>query len=253
MDGYGINEIANREIEKHVVESKNRIQSYWTKRSHEFSQLKMAEINSYMADLWLDEIYKYIPQNRKLKILDVGTGSGFFSYLLSDIGHEVIGIDLTESMIQEARNLRCSAKFIVMDAEKLLFKDNCFDVVISRNLTWTLPNPDNAYSEWRRVLKQGGTLLNFDAHYGHVNDADSGQLPENHAHKTLPNELLKECDNIIDGLNISYKQRPQWDRDYLNKIGFKNIVCDKTVSDRIYKKIDEFYNPTPLFAISAIK
>lgn len=31
--------------------------------------------------------------------------------------------------------------FQVMDAENLYFSDNTFDVVISRNLTWTLPNP----------------------------------------------------------------------------------------------------------------
>ena len=53
-----------------------------------------------------------------------------------------------------------------MDAENLYFADNTFDVVISRNLTWTLPNPQKAYSEWYRVLKPQGILLNFDADYG---------------------------------------------------------------------------------------
>lgn len=33
--------------------------------------------------------------------------------------------------------------FQVMDAENLYFADNTFDVVISRNLTWTLPNPQS--------------------------------------------------------------------------------------------------------------
>ena len=50
-----------------------------------------------------------------------------------------------------------------MDAQKLDFEDNTFDVVISRNLTWNLEHPDVAYREWVRVLKVGGRLLNFDA------------------------------------------------------------------------------------------
>ena len=51
------------------------------------------------------------------------------------------------------------------DAEKLDFADESFDVVISRNLTWTLPHPIDAYQEWMRVLKKGGVLINFDAEY----------------------------------------------------------------------------------------
>ena len=42
--------------------------------------------------------------------------------------------------------------FLVMDAEKLEFEDASFDMVISRNLTWTLPHAEEAYQEWKRVL-----------------------------------------------------------------------------------------------------
>ena len=48
-----------------------------------------------------------------------------------------------------------------MDAQKLDFEDNTFDVVISRNLTWNLEHPDVAYREWVRVLKVGGKTSEF--------------------------------------------------------------------------------------------
>ena len=38
-----------------------------------------------------------------------------------------------------------------------------FDVIVTRNLTWNLEEPQKAYQEWCRVLKKGGILLNFDA------------------------------------------------------------------------------------------
>ena len=54
-----------------------------------------------------------------------------------------------------------------MDAENPEYDDDTFDFVISRNLTWTLPDAQKAYKEWMRVLKKGGRLLNFDANWYH--------------------------------------------------------------------------------------
>ena len=86
-----------------------------------------------------------------------------------------------------AKEEQVSCDFQVMDAEHLSFQDESFDVVISRNLTWTLPEAAQAYKEWTRVLKPGGLLLNFDANYGATNFAETSDLPENHAHNQLGN------------------------------------------------------------------
>ena len=92
--------------------------------------------------------------------MDVGTGTGYFAALLAAMGHEVTGIDLTPAMIDEAksfaRDLGVSAHFEVMDAQALQYPDESFDAVVTRNLTWTLPEPERAYSEWLRVLRRGG-------------------------------------------------------------------------------------------------
>ena len=45
--------------------------------------------------------------------------------------------------------------------------------------------------------------------------------------------------------------RPQWDVALLNAAGFGEITVDTDVWKRIYGKEDEFYNPTPIFTISA--
>ena len=118
---------------------KERIINYWSERSHEFVDLRTEEQNSEMGRKWLSEIEKNLPKGRKLKILDVGTGTGFFALMLSARGHQVMGIDLTDHMIYHARELakeqKSSAEFFVMDAEKPEFPDATFDVVVSRNLT----------------------------------------------------------------------------------------------------------------------
>lgn len=65
-----------------------------------------------------------------------------------------------------AAKYHSSAHFLVMNAMHLDFPDNSFDAIVTRNLTWTLPDVPLAYREWFRVLKPGGVLINFDANYG---------------------------------------------------------------------------------------
>ena len=59
--------------------------------------------------------------DRSLRILDIGCGAGFFSIILSEMGHTVHGIDITPNMIDEANqlaeSLNSDATFSVMDAE----------------------------------------------------------------------------------------------------------------------------------------
>lgn len=238
-------------------ERKKRITSYWTKRSESFLQQRRAELHNSIAERWMTEIRKYLPQNKKLKILDVGCGAGFFTILLAKEGHEVTGIDLTPDMISNAAVLaaeeQVDCQFLVMDAEHPAFKDEEFDVVISRNLTWTLPDAVQAYSEWKRVLKSGGILLNFDADYGANDCEDTSGLPEKHAHFMIGKEMNHECELIKHQLPINSCIRPAWDLETLGKIGMEKFSIDIGISRRIYTEIDEFYNPAPMFVICAEK
>ena len=165
-------------MEAVLVNLVDRIENYWSKRSDDFFDLRIEELKSDKRQLWQDEIIANLPDKEHLKILDVGCGPGFFSVILSSLGHDVIGIDLTESMIQKADEiadiLDYDIDFRVMNAQELDFDDEEFDVVISRNLTWTLPDIEKAYKEWYRVLKKDGVLLNFDADYGKVSLKDWG-------------------------------------------------------------------------------
>ena len=248
--------IAYGKISRESDSRKERIAGYWSKRSDSFQAQRRAELHSSMADRWLLEIQKYLPQ-RKLKILDVGCGSGFFTILLGKQGHEVLGTDLTPDMIEKSRELAkeegVDCKFEIMDAENLDFPDETFDVVISRNLTWTLPDAGHAYEEWCRVLKKGGILLNFDANYGSSNFADTSHLPENHTHNQVGMDMMQECEEIKKQLPISSYIRPAWDVETLGNLGILELSLDLGVGKRIYIEKDEFYNPVPIFTLCGKK
>ena len=239
------------------VDRKEQIVHYWEKRSESFLEQRRSELANPIAKRWMKEIEKQIPAGRRLKILDVGCGAGFFSILLAKEGHEVFGIDLTPEMIENAIQLaeeeNADCCFQVMDAENPMFADETFDVVISRNLTWTLPNAEHAYGEWMRVLKTDGVLLNFDANYGKEDVADTKGLPEAHAHFKVGNEMLEECERIKSQLPISRKNRPAYDVAVLCENTAGEIRIDTSLGKRIYLEKDEFYNPAPMFSICAVK
>ena len=249
--------IAYGKIVNPYDERKERIVSYWEKRSGDFLEHKRAELHSPMSERWLYEIKNQLPQDRNLRVLDVGCGAGFFSVLLAKEGYQVTGVDLTPDMVENARTLaeeeKTDCEFFVMDAENLRFADESFDVVISRNLTWTLPDVKSAYREWVRVLKKGGILLNFDANYGLSDFTDLCELPDNHAHQEIGDDMMRECEEIKRQLPISSYSRPAWDLETLGAMKLQEFSVDLGLSSRIYVEKDEFYNPTPMFMLRTCK
>ena len=234
---------------------KREITDYWTHREEKFETLRLEEYNSNKRERWLEELRGNLPAGRPLDILDIGTGTGFFCFLLAAEGHHLTGIDLAEEMIEGARRtgklLGLEADFCVMDAEDPDFAPHSFDAIITRNLTTFLPNLPQAYRRWRDLLRDGGVLINFDGDYYY--DKSNAPLPEDHAHKDLTADQNAAYAHISDEMRSFQQPRPAWDVELLKRAGFRDIHLDRDVYRRIYREIDRFYNPTPIFCIIARK
>ena len=271
----------------------DEIESYWSTRTEGYSEVNEKELKGMQKKAWLETLERGFFGKRSgknedsennsvekevfeeefsekqhtdkykdhLRILDIGTGPGFFPMILAEAGYHVTAIDYTPGMLEKAAEN--AAKFIGeksrniefkrMDAQALEFEDESFDVIISRNLTWTLPHVSHAYGEWLRVLKKGGVLLNFDANYGLTDFSNVADLPENHAHNILGDDMMRECEEIKRQLPISSYSRPAWDLETLGSMEVKDFRVDLGISSRIYLEKDEFYNPTPLFMLRTVK
>ena len=241
------------------MEIEQRVKDYWTQRSHDFGTVRKNELENEMGQRWLYEIERFLPEGRSLNILDVGTGTGFFAILLAEKGHRVEGIDLTPAMLEEARTLakqrNLDITFREMDAQNLAYPDDTFDVVISRNLTWTLPDPERAYASWFRVLKPGGVLLNFDADYAAHVRSHSVQnrkvAPDSpYGHVGMTDALQQENDAITLSMDIG-QARPEWDGKVLTRIGFQSCQTDTQVGKRLLGELD--LTTAPMFGIFARK
>ena len=237
---------------KDLTAIQNRIEKYWDERSEDFSRARMIEFNGISEAIWREILTNDLHFGNSLKILDVGTGAGFFAAILSSIGHKVIGVDMSAKMIDAAKKnlqeLHLDAEFFKMDAQNLKFDAETFDAVVSRNLTWTLPDAMQAYREWYRVLKIGGVLINFDSDYGDKNFTRS----DNGAHAEVTDKMLDECTAIKNSLRISTHTRPHWDVELLTQLGFK-VECELDISAKVHVDENVPYDSTPLFKIVATK
>lgn len=143
---------------------KTSIKRYWDWRSATFGYDSDKPVG--IAQQWESIIKKLVLDTPGRQALDIGTGTGQFAVYLARSGFRTTGIDISESMIWRARQNAFEHGFDIDfqtgDAEGLEFQDNTFDVVVSRNLLWTLPCPGKALKEWRRVMKPGGTLVVSD-------------------------------------------------------------------------------------------
>jgi ubiquinone/menaquinone biosynthesis C-methylase UbiE len=70
-----------------------------------------------------------------------------------------------------------AVRFETADAENLPYPAGSFDLVISRHVLWTLPNPEAAIADWLRVLRPGGRLAIVDG--AQYNDASAPPQREN--------------------------------------------------------------------------
>lgn len=151
------------------------------------------------------------------KVLDLGSGAGndcFVARVIVGDSGKVIGVDLTDLMIEKARenaeklNFN-NVEFRKGDIENLPIGGNSIDVVISNCVLNLVPDKQKAFAETYRVLKQGG-------HFSVSDVVLKGNLPEK-----LKNDAEMYAGCVSGAIQLD---------EYLNIIkqtGFVNIVVQK--------------------------
>jgi ubiquinone/menaquinone biosynthesis C-methylase UbiE len=98
-------------------------------------------------------------------VVDVGTGTGFLAEAAVDAGARVIGIDVSERMLDQVRQRLAGRPFEARtgDVEALPVEDARADAVLANMVLHHAPDPARAIAEMARVLKPGGRLVITDA------------------------------------------------------------------------------------------
>jgi demethylmenaquinone methyltransferase / 2-methoxy-6-polyprenyl-1,4-benzoquinol methylase len=103
------------------------------------------------------------------RALDLATGTGDIAFRLASSGWNVVGLDVTQRMIELARSKAAARRldrsipgFLVGDMLALPFPARVFDVVTAGYGLRNVPDLRAAIDEMHRVLKSGGQVLSLD-------------------------------------------------------------------------------------------
>src|SRR3989344_7208057 len=112
-----------------------------------------------MRHIFITTIRSYIKNNEKIKILDVGCGTGYNIKIMRKFG-EVYGIDYSKEAIKFCK-LNKVKNVKIASAEKIPFKDNTFDLVTSFEVLYHkgIKDDNKALQEIKRVCKKNGIIV----------------------------------------------------------------------------------------------
>ena len=178
---------------------------------------------------WEQSVISYFPPGAR--ILDIGCGLGREAFALSDLGYDVVGIDISKEVISQVKQLSAEKGYHISfqeyDGEHLNFPAGSFDVIIIWAQTFGLLYGNefrkNYLSGCKKVLKKGG-LCSFSTH-------DHRFLTEHYpncldGHRFYPfadSEIYWETFEVDDLIQFA------------EQAGFDVILCEK---GNIYKPED---------------
>ncbi len=151
-------------------------------------------------------------------VVDLGSGAGNDVFIARSIAGDkgrVIGLDMTEEMIEKANSNKIklgfeNVEFHLGDIEQMPFENDLADVVVSNCVLNLVPDKQRAFSEIYRILKPG-------AHFCVSDIVIQGEMTE---------ELRKSAEMYAGCVSGALKQD-----EYLKIIeeaGFKNIEIKKS-------------------------
>ncbi len=161
------------------------------------------------------------------KILDMGCGAGFLTRELSNLGHQVVGVDLSEESLKIARKLDPKTTYLRADVTAVPLESKSFDAVSAMDLLEHVENPTAVIQEASRLLKPGGlfffhtfnrTFLSWLIVIKGVEWCVKNAPPDMHIHRLFikPAELQKICEDLglkqeeIKGLNVKVLSKAFW-------------------------------------------
>jgi predicted TPR repeat methyltransferase len=121
----------------------------------------LTEDSDYVAPQWcLNILEKYVP-SKTARLLDAGAGTGLFGQRLHQRGyHNIVGIDVSEGMLEKARkkNVYTEVHQKIL-GEPLGFPTDYFDAAISVGVFSPGQGPSSAFDELIRIIKPGGYFI----------------------------------------------------------------------------------------------
>ncbi len=173
--------------------------SFDKKAASEYDSWYESKMGSFIDEVETKAAFDLFQPQSGEKVLDIGCGTGNFSIKLAKRGCKVIGIDISQVMLEEAKkkakNNNLNINFQKGNALNLDFANNSFDSVFSMTAIEFIEDLEKAFKEMKRVVKPGGKIM-----LGTIRkNSDWGKLYEKQGQKkdsVFSDAIFREVEDI---------------------------------------------------------
>ncbi|MEX0801256.1 MAG: class I SAM-dependent methyltransferase [Dehalococcoidia bacterium] len=142
-------------------------------RGHKWFAALFDRIMASAERSFMKRVRRDITGGAKGRVLEIGCGTGANFPYYSDQADEVIATEPDPYMLERARKKADTARRPLeirqASAEELPFPDSSFDTVVSTLNMCSIPHPDRALAEIKRILKPSGEYRFYDhVRYGNA-------------------------------------------------------------------------------------
>ncbi len=109
-----------------------------------------------LTSLFISPLLKTVGVAPRMRILDVACGPGCVSEAATRLGALTVGVDFSRHMVERARRRSPGLEFLEGDAQQLPFDSGSFDAVVMNFGVMHVLQPEEAFSQARKVLRPGG-------------------------------------------------------------------------------------------------
>ena len=110
-----------------------------------------------------DAILELLPPPRR-RTVDLGCGEGRLARELTALGHSVVAVDASPSMVRLAREADPGGEYLLASASELPLEDASADLVVAFMSLMDMDDADGAVREAWRVLEPGGRFCGALVH-----------------------------------------------------------------------------------------
>lgn len=218
------------DIRASFMRKSKEVKAYSSKRFDEWSKKYDRSLLQFLIfrrshNMFISNIMR---DARKIKILDVGCGTGEFAMKLKNYKRDasVHGIDISPDMIKIAKaKFDGEIDFRIGDVEHIPYEDNYFDYLTCSHSFHHYPHKKKAVREMFRILKDKGKIMIIDgckdsflgkmifdgivkAHEGDVHHLHSSQFArilESSGFKNISQEIFNPCIPLLFTMGIAKK------------------------------------------------
>ena len=174
------------------------------------------------------------------RVLEVACGTGRFTTMLADQGADVVGLDVSREMLEQAREKVAAAghadavEFLRGDASRLPFPDDHFDTVVAMRFFHLMDDPVPFAKELRRVSRDQVFFDTFNSRS--LRTLYTWLLP-------MGSRLYSER-QVVDMLRAADLTLAGEEHDFVLPYGFYRKIPNGIAGE--FRSIDTGLNGTPL-------